>query len=123
MAHKILVVDDERTSVQLMQSFLTGKGYDVITAMDGEEGFEKVERENPDLIILDVVMPKMNGYDFMKDLKALQGFTTTPVIMLTSNETMEDLFSLEGVRGYFVKPVKPPVMLEKIKEALGQKQE
>jgi len=121
MAQKILVIDDEETSVVLIKSCLIEKGYKVIVARDGEEGLQAVKEKKPDLIVLDVQMPKMNGYEFMTELKSLQGFTTTPVIMLTGNETMQDVFKLEGVKDYFVKPVKIPEMVDKIIECLGPK--
>jgi len=119
MAHKILVIDDERVNLTLVKFGLAEQSYDVRAANDGDEGLKKVESDKPDLIVLDIQMPKMNGYEFMTELKILQGFETTPVIMLTANETMEDMFKLEGVKGYFVKPVKIPDLIEKIKECLG----
>jgi len=119
MAHKILIIDDERVNVTLVQFGLKEQHYEVIVAYDGDEGLKKVREENPDLIVLDVQMPNMNGYEFMTELKAFQGFETTPVIMLTANETMEDIFKLEGVKGYFVKPVSLSALMEKIKECIG----
>ena len=65
------------------------------------------------------MMPNMNGYEFMGELKALQGFQTTPVIMLTANETMEDMFKLEGVKAYFVKPIMVNELVAKIVECIG----
>lgn len=120
MAHKILVVDDERITVALVKFGLAEKMYDVVVAHDGAEGLEAVQAEKPDLIVLDVQMPKMNGFEFMNELKDIQGVDTTPVIMLTANETMEDVFKLEGVKGYFVKPVNLPLLIEKIVECLGE---
>jgi len=119
MSHKILIVDDERINTALVKFSLAEKGYDVIDARDGKEGIEKVKGENPDLIILDIQMPEMSGYEFMGELKQYQGFETTPVIMLTASETLEDVFKLEGIKGYFVKPVKFPELVAKIEECLG----
>ena len=115
-----MIIDDERVNVTLVQFGLKEKGYEVITAADGAEGLAKVEQEVPDLIILDVQMPNMNGYEFMTELKSRQGFETTPVIMLTANATMQDIFQLEGVKGYFVKPVHLSDLLEKVQECLGE---
>ncbi len=120
MAYKILIVDDERVNLTLVKFGLVEQSYEVIVAHDGDEGLKQMEMENPDLIILDVQMPKMNGYEFMAELKSIQGFETTPVVMLTANETMEDVFKLEGVKGYFVKPVNIPALIAKIKECLGE---
>lgn len=119
MAHKVLLVDDERVNVALIKFGLASLRYHVIEAVDGIEGLAKVEAEKPDIIILDVMMPKMNGYEFMGELKARQGFQTTPVIMLTANETMQDMFKLEGVKAYFVKPVMVRQLAEKIVECIG----
>ena len=119
MAHKILVVDDDKINITLVKFALAEQKYDVVVAEDGEQGLEQVKEENPDLIILDVQMPNMNGYEFMGELKELQGMEATPVLMLTANETMEDVFKLEGVKGYFVKPVDLPELIEKIKECIG----
>lgn len=120
MAHKILLIDDERVNVALIKFGLAGNRYDVIEAVDGIEGLAKVNEENPDIIILDVMMFNMNGYEFMGELKALQGFQTTPVIMLTANETMEEMFKDEGVKAYFVKPVMIGELVAKIVECIGQ---
>ena len=120
MAHKILVVDDDKISVALVKFGLAQERYEVIIANDGEEALGKVQTEKPDLIVLDICMPKMNGYEFMTELKRLEGVKTTPVIMLTGNETMSDIFRLEGVKGYFVKPVDLPKLITKIKNCLGE---
>ncbi|MBF0484270.1 MAG: response regulator [Candidatus Omnitrophica bacterium] len=121
MSHKILLVDDERINTALMRFSLTQFGYKVFAAFDGEEGLALVEKEKPDLIVLDVLMPKMNGFEFMTELKRMQGMDIVPVIMLTSNETMEDIFRLEGVKGYFVKPVDFVQLQQKIEECLDKK--
>jgi len=123
MPHKILLIDDERVNVALIKLGLASNRYNVIEAADGIEGLEKVKEVNPDIIILDVMMPNMNGYEFMGELKALQGFRTTPVIMLTANETMQDMFKLEGVKAYFVKPVMLNELVAKIVECLGENPE
>ncbi len=119
VAHKILVVDDEKINVTVVKFRIAEKGYEVSLAYDGEEGLKKVQSDKPDLIILDVQMPNMNGYEFMTELKQLEGFESIPVIMLTANETMQDVFQLEGVKGYFVKPVDFDALFEKINECLG----
>ena len=122
MAHKILLIDDEKVIVQVVKDVLEENHYEVAVAYDGREGFDKAKTEDPDLIVLDIHMPAMNGYEFMRALRAqkvIEGRPMTPVIMLTVNPTMKDLFRLEGVKGYFVKPVKMDVLVQKIKECLG----
>lgn len=123
MPHKILLIDDERVNSSLLRFRLGGEGYQMFSAEDGDAGLERIKTDKPDLIILDVQMPKMNGYEFMGELKRIQGFETTPVIMLTANETMEDVFRLEGVKAYFVKPVNMSLLLEKIRAILGPQPE
>ena len=119
MAHKILLVDDDQINIAIVKFGLAERRYEVIVAQDGEEGLTKVAGEKPDLIVLDVQMPKMNGYEFMAELKHIQGFTTTPVIMLTANETMQDVFQVEGVKDYFVKPVKIASLIQKVVDCIG----
>jgi CheY-like chemotaxis protein len=120
MMQKILIIDDDRLNTTLIKFTLAQEGYEVILAGDGKEGLEQVEQENPNLIILDIQMPNMNGYEFMTELKSIQGFETTPVIMLTANENMEDVFKVEGVKGYFVKPVEPKALIEKVTEIIEE---
>ena len=120
MPHKILVVDDDRINLALVKFALSEQYYDVALAYDGRDGIKKFKEISPDLIVLDVMMPNMNGYEFMAELKSLQGVDTTPVIMLTANESMEGMFKLEGVKEYFVKPVNLPKLVSRIKECLGE---
>lgn len=119
MAQKILIVDDDRINTAIIKFSLSERGYDVSFADDGDKGILKVQKETPDLIVLDVQMPNMNGFEFVNELKSFQGMDMTPVIMLTANETMEEMFKLEGVKAYFVKPIDPPKLIEKIIEILG----
>ena len=114
MPKKILVIDDDETSIKFLQTRLEQNKYEVITAHDGVSGLQKVLQENPDLIILDVEMPKMNGYTFMLEFKKLAELSLVPVIVLTAHEEMQPIFVLKGVRGYLVKPVKFEDLLEKL---------
>ncbi len=120
MAHKILIVDDEKINIAIIKFGLAQQRYEVVVANDGLEGLEYVKKHKPDLIILDVQMPNMNGYEFMTELKNIEYIIPPPVIMLTGNETMQDIFKLEGVKGYFVKPVELPDLLKKIVETIGE---
>jgi len=117
--HKVLVVDDERISLALVKFGLSEQRYEVLEANDGDVALEVLKENKPDLIVLDIQMPKMNGYEFIATLKTIEGCESIPVIVLTSNETMEDVFRLEGAKGYFVKPVNLEELVEKIKECLG----
>ncbi|MBF0122899.1 MAG: response regulator [Candidatus Omnitrophica bacterium] len=119
MQKKILVVDDDRLNTTLIRFSLRDENYAVVTAHDGLEGIAAVKEEAPDLIVLDIQMPEMSGFEFMNELKMLPGASRIPVVMLTANAEMKDIFFSEGVKGYFVKPVDMPKLLAKIRECLG----
>ena len=118
MAQKILIIDDDKINVALVKFGLAESGYEVTAAYDGDEGLKVFDAKKPDLIVLDVHMPRMNGFEFMTELRKRHGYQATPVIMLTANETMEDVFKLEGVKGYFIKPVILPELVETIRQCL-----
>lgn len=120
MAHKILIVDDEKINIAIVKFGLAEQRYEVAVANDGLEGLELVKKLKPDLVILDVQMPNMNGFEFMAELKLIEHIIPPPVLMLTANETMRDVFHLEGVKGYFVKPVELKKLIKKIIECIGE---
>ncbi len=102
---RILVVDDEPDSVELLQEFLTGKGYEVVTASNGEEALRKVKEERPHLILLDVRMPGMNGLDVLRKVREFD--QEVGVIMVTAvneEDTGRDALKL-GAFDYIVKPL------------------
>ncbi len=117
--HKILIVDDDRLSLTLIQFALKEQLYDVATAEDGFQALDAVRSFGPDLIVLDVQMPKMSGFEFMNELKNIPGGSAIPVIMLTSNDNMQDIFFAEGVKAYLVKPVAPSKLEARIRACLG----
>lgn len=122
MGQKILLVDDDKGVVEVIKKALEESKYNVVTAYDGKEGFEKVKSEAPDLIVLDIRMPLMNGYEFLRALKEEardRSRPMTPVIMLTAKEEMEVVFRMEGARGYLVKPVNPATLIHKIQDCLS----
>ena len=90
MAKKILVVDDERHIVLVVQGTLKSAGYEVITAADGKDALEKVEAEKPDLVVLDEVMPDMDGFEVLKRLRKNPATRELPVIMLTLKTGVAD---------------------------------
>lgn len=114
---KVLVIDDDRLSLTLIRFALKESRFNVVTAEDGQEGLKAVHSESPDLIVLDIQMPNMSGFEFMNELKATG--KSIPVIMLTANENMQEIFLSEGVKGYFVKPVEPSTLVAKIRECLA----
>lgn len=116
---KILIIDDDPNIVDLMQNRLTANHYVCVTAHDGEQGLIVAEREQPDLIIVDVLMPKMDGYTFVRKLRKEAYGETVPVIVVTAKDKMKDLFELEGVQDYIVKPYRSEDLLERIRKRLG----
>ncbi len=113
MARKILVVDDERHIVRLVEVNLQRAGYDVIAAYDGIEAMEKTKSEKPDMIILDVMMPRMDGFEVLKELRGNPESKDIPVIMLTAKAQDADIFKgwASGVDSYLTKPFNPRELL------------
>lgn len=116
MLKKILVIDDDRTGTTLVSFLLKSNNYEVFLAGDGEEGLKKAGEEKPDLIVLDVMMPKMDGYTFLRKLKQENSLKIPPVIMLTAKDQMQATFKMEGVADYFVKPLDTEKFLKRVKE-------
>ena len=110
---RILVVDDERHIVRLVQVNLERAGYEVLTAFDGVEALEKVKTESPDMVVLDVMMPRMDGFEVLKNLQSDPGFQNIPVIMLTAKAQDADIFKgwASGVSSYLTKPFNPRELL------------
>jgi CheY-like chemotaxis protein len=115
---KVLVVDDDKMNTTMIRSILKDR-YDVVTAQNGRQGIEAVKKERPDLVILDVQMPEMSGFEFMNEIKTLPDGNTIPVILLSADEDMQELFYCDGVIGYFVKPVNTEELEAKIKGCLA----
>jgi two-component system alkaline phosphatase synthesis response regulator PhoP len=109
MAKKILVVDDERHIVRLVQVKLEGQGYEVVTAYDGKEALEKVDSEHPDLIILDIMMPCMDGFEVLATLKKNPVTCNIPVFFLSAKVEDADVFRgwQSGCDQYITKPFDP----------------
>ena len=101
---KILVADDEEQLALALKIRLQSQGYQVTTVSNGQQAVEQVIQERPDLIILDVLMPVMDGYSCLREMNTRFGRGKIPVIILTARERMKDLFELEGVEDYVVKP-------------------
>ncbi len=117
MPKKILAVDDERHIVRLVQVNLERAGYEVVTAFDGKEALEKVESEQPDLVVLDVMMPYMDGFEVLQNLRKNQSTRDLPVIMLTAKAQDADVFRgwQSGVDCYLTKPFNPMELIAFVK--------
>lgn len=117
---KILFVDDEADLGYLMKRFLETEGYNVSVAHDGQEGLEKAIEENPDLILLDVMMPRMNGFQMCTQLKNHTSLQNIPVIFVTALHQCKDEFisSTMGANGYVTKPFEHQHLLSEIARTL-----
>lgn len=114
--HKILVVDDSPTDRQFLLETLAKQGYQVVTAENGEEAISKAKNETPDLILMDVVMPGLNGYQATRTITRDDATKHIPVIMCTSKgaETDKIWGMRQGAMDYLVKPIDPTQLLSKI---------
>jgi len=119
---KILVVDDEIYIVHILDFSLGMEGYEVITALDGEQAVEKARSEKPDLIVLDIMMPKLDGYETCKILKGEKETRDIPVILLSAKgRNVDQKVGFEvGADDYITKPFSPRKLVERINSILGQ---
>jgi len=103
---KVLVVDDDKDCVQLVKDFLESRGFEIVTAVEGETGLAKAKALKPDLIILDVMMPLMDGITVLQKLKENPATQSIPVIMLTAKDRDEDVLKgyKHGAEYYITKP-------------------
>jgi DNA-binding response OmpR family regulator len=119
---KILDIDDSPTVQRLIEMILSSQGYQVVLASDGEEGIAKARSEHPAVILVDFVMPKMNGFQFCKTLKEDPNFRNTPIILVTSkgDKVGSKFVDVFGITEYFTKPFQPEELLAKIREVLDK---
>ena len=122
--HKILVVDDLPVNVQLLTTYLTSVGYDVVAARDGQEALDKTFATQPDLILLDVMMPKLNGFEVCERLKTDPTTRIIPVIMVTALNEIEDKIKATeaGADDFVSKPFNKLELLTRVKSLLRIKQ-
>jgi len=120
MAKKILVVDDEPEVVEILESRVKSGGYEVITASDGAEGLRKAYEEKPDLILLDILMPKIDGFDMCASLKENPNSANIPIIIITAAglEHIEEKCLAVNADGCIRKPYDAADLLAKIKALL-----
>ena len=121
MAVKILVCDDERSIVRLIQVNLERQGWTVVTAYDGKEGLEKIMSEKPDICVLDVMMPYMDGFEVLKNLRREPSTQKLPVVMLTAKAQDKDVFEgyHYGADVYLTKPFNPMELVTFIKRIIA----
>ena len=117
---KILVIDDEEDMQKLLKIRFEQESFIVITAGDGEAGIKAAELEVPDLILMDIMMPKMDGYSCLKEIRKISKIKDTPILMLSGKEEekIKDLFAFQKISGYVEKPFELDNLVAKIKEIL-----
>lgn len=122
MAKRILVVDDEVDVLEVVRARLAANNYEVITARSGMEALRICSNQTPDLIILDIMMPQLDGLSTLKELRKIPEIKDTPVIMLSvkEKEKMEGLFYFQNITAYIEKPFEPAEFVDKVKQALGE---
>src|SRR5512135_570565 len=120
---KILNIDDSPTVQRLIEMILASQGYEVILAPDGEAGIAKAKAEKPAVILVDFVMPKMNGFQVCKTLKEDPAFKDTPIILVTSkgDKVGSKFVDALGITEYFTKPFQPDQLLSKIREVIDKR--
>lgn len=120
---KILIVDDNQDSRELVVKILKNRGYQLIEAIDGEDAFEKAIAERPDLILMDISIPKIDGYEVTRMLKSRNEFKYTPIVALTAHAMKGDREKAmeSGCEGYISKPINIHELPEQIKSYLKNK--
>jgi DNA-binding response OmpR family regulator len=121
---RILIVDDEEDILSVLKFRLEANDYEVLTASDGQEGLNKARSEKPDLIILDLMLPKIDGYKVCRMLKFDENYKAIPIVIFTAKDQKkdEDLGKEMGADAYVTKPFEAEVLLEKIRELLKKTQ-
>jgi len=118
---KVLLVDDEAQLALAIKIRLQSRGYQVVTATDGKQALELIPKEKPDLVILDVVMPVMDGYFCLREINQRFGRGKYPIVILTARDRMKELFELEGIEDYVVKPFDHEDLLVRIERVFKRR--
>src|SRR6185436_16066467 len=119
---RVLVIDDSPTITKVVQLVLTKAGYDVHTAPDGEAGLAAIRAQRPDVILLDFVMPKMNGYQFCRELTADPKLRDIPVVLMSAKEDQvgERFVKVMGIVDYITKPFSPEAITAVVQHTIGK---
>jgi two-component system alkaline phosphatase synthesis response regulator PhoP len=118
---KILVIEDEASIQKLTRANLAASGYQVLTVADGDEGLRKAKTERPDLVLLDLMLPGMSGWDVLTAIRTSCKLRKTPVVIMTAAVLEGDEYQTRGVRtnDYLIKPFAVEDLLQKVKRILG----
>jgi len=122
MAKKILIIEDEELMINLLERKLAQEGYKVETARDGEEGLGKMRKEKPDLILLDIVMPKMGGFEVMEEMQKDNELKDIPIIVISNSGQPVELDKAKelGARDWLIKTeFDPQEVIDKVKNQIG----
>ena len=121
---RILVVDDEIYIVHILEFSLMMEGYTVLTASNGEDALKVIDQDQPDLVVLDIMMPKLDGYEVCRRLREDERFQSLPVILLSAKGRPVDRETglAAGADDYITKPFSPRKLLEKIRELLDREE-
>ena len=127
MAQKILIVDDDPDLVEAVSIILENKGYEVVAAYDGVEGLKMARTENPDLIVLDVMMPNKDGYEVCKELKADEKYRAIPILLLTAvvaniptSKYTQQMGMETEADDYVDKPVEPDELVRRVEALIAK---
>ena len=118
---KILLADDEPQLALAIKIRLQSRGYQVTTASDGRQALDAIAKERPDLVLLDVLMPVMDGYFCLREINQRYGRGVIPIIILTARDRMKELFELEGIADYVIKPFDHEDLLNRVDHVLKQR--
>ena len=120
---KVLIVDDEPFNLELLVEVLSAEGFEICTAEDGLEAVEVYARERPQVVLMDIRMPRLNGVEAMKRIRELPGGKETPILCLTASALGRDRerFLAEGLDAYLQKPLDPWGVVEEIRKALERR--
>jgi DNA-binding response OmpR family regulator len=114
---RVLVVDDEPGIIQFVKINLALAGYEVITTLSGEQTLELVQSEKPDIVLLDILMTPMTGFDILMELRT---FSQLPVIVFAARNDIGNIAIKDGANGFIAKPFKPDALIKKIREILDR---
>jgi DNA-binding response OmpR family regulator len=119
----ILVVDDDVDIMKMLKARMESEGYEIMSAMDGKQMLDMLEVKKPDVILLDIMLPNMDGYSVLREMRKRKEYDNIPVIILSAKEKkkMGDLFILEKIAFFIEKPFDTKDLLEKIKISMGER--
>ncbi len=122
---KILLVDDSLTDRTLIRKILQARDHEIVEAEEGDSVVDAAVAQHPDLILLDIVMPGVNGYEICRNLKKTEDTKNIPVVFISSKKHNSDIFwgKLQGAEEYLVKPFQPEILLMLVDKYLGKKQD